>query len=154
MEGMIHHHNGDIRYLLDELGINKKIWDEWKKQDPTFQQVENMGKQDVQLLLESALLKRAVGFEVTEVQQSDTITYHRYYPPNVDALKFLLINIAPDKYDRANARADIPQIVINALTFEQKGQQIVEEFEPNDNEAGIDSSTSGGQGSIESDIQK
>jgi hypothetical protein len=137
MEGMIHHHHGDLKPLFDELGINSKIWGEWKRQDKNFQFAENQGKEDITVLLESALLRRAIGFEVTEEQKSektgDTITYHRYYPPNVDALKFLLINIMPEKYDRANARADMPQVVINAIGFEQKGQQLLDKLEVIDN---------------------
>jgi hypothetical protein len=133
MEGMIHHYNGDLKPLFRELGINQKIWNEWKTQNPKFQEVEISGQRDIQVIIESALLNRAVGFYVTEEQKSektgDTITYHRYYPPNVDALKFLCINLMPEKYDRANARMDMPQVIINALNFEQKGAKMIEALE-------------------------
>lgn len=90
--------------IAHNCGINERSLRNWKKRFPEFAQALRKGKEVVDYEVENALLKRALGYEYTEVtvEESDRGPKRRetvkLEPPNVTALLFWLKARRPDKW--------------------------------------------------------
>lgn len=82
---------------------------EWKKKHPEIAEALKKGKAVVDIQVENALLKRALGYDYEEsriemVTGRDgreivkNVTYRKHSPPNVTAAIFWLKNRMPEKY--------------------------------------------------------
>lgn len=106
--------------VSDNIGINVSTLYEWKKKYPEINDALKSGKEVIDIKVENALLKAALGYEEEEVkrfiQQVDGKRTEkiektkRHYPPNVTALIFWLKNRKPEFWrdiKAIDARQDI-----------------------------------------------
>lgn len=97
--------------IAHNCGICKTTLYQWKKQFPELAEALKRGKEVVDYQVENALLKRALGYEYTEVmvEESDEATRRRettkQSAPDVRAQMFWLKNRRPDKW-RLRPRED------------------------------------------------
>lgn len=95
--------------LIDEqiahnMGIATGTLYDWKNKYPEISEALKKGKEIVDIIVENALLKRALGYQYTEVTEEDgdlvrkvkKVTKHM--PPDVTAQIFWLKNRRPDKW--------------------------------------------------------
>lgn len=90
--------------IAHNCGINRASLTRWKKRFPEFAQALRKGREVVDYEVENALLKRALGYEYTEVTREETDKGEKrretvkLEPPNVTALLFWLKTRRPDKW--------------------------------------------------------
>lgn len=98
--------------IATRLGIAESTWHDYKNKHPELAEAVIKGRQDLISDVKSALIKRAKGFEYTEVKEysrmsEDGVTVYeekttKYQPPDVAACNSVLQNIDKDWYrDRA-----------------------------------------------------
>lgn len=91
--------------LAEKMGINRATLYDWKKKYPNISDVLKKGKEIVDIQVENALLKRALGYDYQEekIEKSDkdgvkvTQTL-KHVPPDTTAQIFWLKNRRPDKW--------------------------------------------------------
>ncbi len=87
--------------ISTELEIAESTLNLWKLKHPEFSESLKIGKMDINKLVENALLKRALGFEVTEEKvfsnNGEIVTHNglKYFPPDVAAAFIWLKNRDP-----------------------------------------------------------
>ena len=97
--------------IAHNCGINRDTLYEWKKKYPEISKALNRGKEVVDYEVENALLRRALGYEYTEVtvEESDRGAKRRestkHMAPDVGAQTLWLKNRRPDKW-REKPRED------------------------------------------------
>jgi len=90
--------------IAEKLRICRKTLTNWKNAHPEFKKALNSGKSQVDDQVESALLKRALGYEIEEDKimqyMGDPVIVPtlKHYPPEVIACIFWLKNRRPDKW--------------------------------------------------------
>lgn len=90
--------------LAEKIGINRATLYDWKKKYPNISDALKKGKEIVDIRVENALLKRALGYSYTEVmdETSEDGVKHRetvkFIPPDTTAQIFWLKNRRPDKW--------------------------------------------------------
>lgn len=90
--------------LAEKMKIGVRTLYEWKVRYPQISQALKKGKEIVDIQVENALLKRALGYSYTEImdETSEDGTKHRetvkFIPPDVTAQIFWLKNRRPDKW--------------------------------------------------------
>lgn len=92
--------------MADELGIAESTFHKWKKDHPEFSDAIAKGKEKPNRLVESALIKSALGHngdDVTQYRDADgnitgTVMHRRYIPPSTGAMVFFLKNRIPDRW--------------------------------------------------------
>ena len=88
--------------LARKMGISRSTLSAWKVAYPDISDVLKKGKEVVDIEVENALLKRALGYEYTEtmVEQSEegfkTRKTKKFIPPDVTAQIFWLKNRKPE----------------------------------------------------------
>lgn len=101
--------------LVDEqiahnMGIATGTLYEWKNKYPEISEALKKGKEIVDIIVENALLKRALGYQYTEVTEEDGDLGHKvkkvtkHMPPDVTAQIFWLKNRRPDKWRDGNGQ--------------------------------------------------
>lgn len=97
--------------LAERIGINRATLYDWKKKYPNISDALKKGKEIVDIQVENALLKRALGYSYTEVMEetSEDVVKHRetvkFIPPDTTAQIFWLKNRRPDKW---RDKPDVP----------------------------------------------
>jgi|SRR5690554_3646741 len=88
-----------------KLGISKGTFYNYIKQYPAFKEALEEGKAPVDVEVEDAILKRALGYEFTEVKTTvigdkvvKTEKTTKHIPANSDSAKFWLINRRPENW--------------------------------------------------------
>ena len=90
--------------LAEKIGINRATLYDWKKKYPNISNALKKGKEIVDIQVENALLKRALGYSYTEtvVETNEDGVKHRetvkFIPPDTTAQIFWLKNRRPDKW--------------------------------------------------------
>lgn len=93
--------------LAKNMGIRRETLIEWKKKYPNISNTLKKGKEIVDIEVENALLKRALGFQYDEVTQElntdtqrleTTKVVKKMVVPDTTAQIFWLKNRRPDKY--------------------------------------------------------
>ncbi len=91
--------------IAEKIGINRATLYDWKKKYPNISNALKKGKEVVDIQVENALLKRALGYEFQEerVERSDKdgvkiVQTIKHVPPDTTAQIFWLKNRRPDKY--------------------------------------------------------
>lgn len=90
--------------LAEKIGIAVSTLYDWKNKFLDISEALKKGKEIVDMEVENALLKRALGYSYTEVmtEESTEGTKHRetvkFIPPDTTAQIFWLKNRRPDKY--------------------------------------------------------
>jgi MarR-like DNA-binding transcriptional regulator SgrR of sgrS sRNA len=91
--------------IAENLGIGIRTFYEYKNEFPQFAQALKNGKEVVDVMVENALLKAALGYEYEEdaIGKDGVYTLKKYAQPNTTALIFWLKNRRPgtwrDKQD-------------------------------------------------------
>ena len=106
--------------ISHNMGINRTTLYEWKAKYPDISNTLKKGKEVVDLEVENALLKRALGYdyeEKTEELRVDrktgkkkmvvTRSIHKHAPPDITALIFWLKNRMPDRWKDKQAAVEI-----------------------------------------------
>lgn len=113
-DGLLRIHGWARDGLTDEqiahnMGISRFTLQEWRKKFPSISSTLKAGKAPVDVEVENALLKSALGFEyeetITEIveqpngtQKKQIKKVKRYSPPNSTAQIFWLKNRRPDRW--------------------------------------------------------
>lgn len=87
--------------IASNLGIAPGTLYEWKKRYPEFSKALKNGKEVVDLQVENALLRNALGFEYVEevvTNRGEVVTVRKYERPNTTAQIFWLKNRLPEKW--------------------------------------------------------
>ena len=93
------------REIADCMGVNYNTLLRWQKDFSLIREAMSLGKEELVLSAEHALLQRALGYESTERQVTidnegkEVIrTTTKHHPPDFSALQFFLINMKPDTW--------------------------------------------------------
>ena len=91
--------------IAETLGVAYSTFRKYKEQYPALNSSLKKGRQTLVMELRSALIRRAKGFEITEIKRvfeygalAKTETTTKYYPPDVAALNLCLKNYDPDHW--------------------------------------------------------
>lgn len=91
--------------LAEKMGVGTRTLYDWKERFPQISQALKRGKEVVDIQVENALLKRALGYEYTEerieVSEKDgrkVVQTVKTVPPDTTAQIFWLKNRRPDKW--------------------------------------------------------
>ncbi len=100
--------------IAHNCGINRDTLNDWKKRFPVISDALKEGREVVDLQVENALLKRALGYDYTEttIEESDskgTIkrTVQKHVAPDVTAQIYWLKNRKRDTWKDNHDRAEI-----------------------------------------------
>ena len=103
-----------LEQLAGKMGINPATLYDWKNKYPKISEALKKGKEVVDIQVENALLKRALGYDYQEqrIEKSDKdgtkiIQTIRHIPADTTAQIFWLKNRRPDKWrDKPEAPGD------------------------------------------------
>lgn len=91
--------------IASNIGIRRETLYQWKAKYPNISNALKKGKEVVDIEVENALLKRALGYDYEEerTEASDrygakVVKIKKHMPPDVTAAIFWLKNRMPDKY--------------------------------------------------------
>lgn len=91
--------------IADRMGISRSTLSDWKTKHPDISDTLKKGKEVIDIQVENALLKRALGYDYTEekVEISDkdgkkVVQTVKHVPPDTTAQIFWLKNRRPDKW--------------------------------------------------------
>lgn len=91
------------KQVAKNIGITEMTFHNWRKANPDFDNIIKKTKEVVDFEVENALLKRALGYEVDEVQirkrgdlPPEKIVVRKKIPPDVNAQMFWLKNRKPE----------------------------------------------------------
>ena len=92
--------------IAENMGISCSTLYDWKNKYSDISESLKRGKEVVDVLVENALFKRALGYEYKEVTKEDGVTTKvvtKHMPPDTTAQIFWLKNRRPDLWrDRKN----------------------------------------------------
>lgn len=113
--------------IASNIGVSYSTFREWLKKFPALQAALKIGKAPVDLQVENALLKRALGYDYQEVTCEDgkpvkVVTKHM--APDTTAQIFWLKNRRPDRWrDRVeNAPAVSNELLTSLMILEKRDQ--------------------------------
>lgn len=113
--------------IAKNIGIAVRTYYEWQERFPQFRQAIKKGKAPVDIQVENALLKRALGYEyeetITEIeeveegrQKKHVRRIRKHMPPDVGAIVFWLKNRKPGKWrDKIEAAPDMENELLQSL---------------------------------------
>lgn len=95
--------------IAQKMGVASSTYYEWKRRYPALAEAVSKGKEVVDIKVENALLKRALGYTCTEVRKEGTVNgikngtakvviTEKPVPPDVTAQIFWLKNRKPDTW--------------------------------------------------------
>ena len=111
--------------LAEKMGINPATLYDWKNKHPEISEALKKGKEIVDIQVENALLKRALGYEYmeerVEISEKDgrkVIQTTKTVPPDTTAQIFWLKNRRPDQWrDKpVEGAPEVNQTEVDALT--------------------------------------
>ena len=113
--------------IAKNIGIAVRTYYEWQERFPQFRQAIKKGKAPVDIEVENALLKRALGYEyeetITEIeeveegrQKKHIRRIRKHMPPDVGAIVFWLKNRKPGKWrDKIEAAPETGNELLQSL---------------------------------------
>lgn len=87
--------------LCEKLRIGKDTLYKWKREKPQFKEALKESKEEVDLQVENALLRNALGYEYYEdtvTNKGEVVRIKRHKPPNTTAQIFWLKNRKPREW--------------------------------------------------------
>lgn len=110
--------------LAEKIGINRATLYDWKKKFPNISDALKKGKEIVDIQVENALLKRALGYDYQEekIEKSDkdgvkVIQILKHIPPDTTAQIFWLKNRRPERWrDKPDMPGD-PEVLKKARSI-------------------------------------
>lgn len=124
--------------LAGNMGICRSTLYEWQKRNRAFAAAVKRGKVPVDIQVENALLKSALGYTQTvkkAVRNAEGYTYvdeEVYFPPQTAAQIFWLKNRRPDRWrDKPAPEAPREESIVDRLTRELIGIQSAKSDETN-----------------------
>ena len=115
--------NEQIAY---NMGCNRSTLQNWMKQEKAIDEAVREGKEVVDIQVENALLKRALGYEYTEevaTPMGEIKEVKRHKEPDVTAAIFWLKNRKPDTW-RNKEKADVEAVQANTAYTKAKTKLI------------------------------
>ncbi|WP_219987242.1 transposase [Gracilibacillus dipsosauri] len=112
--------------IAKNIGITTSTFYEWKKKYAEFSDVLKKGKEVVDIQVENALLKRALGFHYEEelvAATGEVVQVTRYEKPDVTAAIFWLKNRKPNTW-RNKEKVDIDKIKADIELTKEKTKLI------------------------------
>lgn len=96
--------------IAHNMGIHASTFRRWRRENELLRSAYEKGASIVDERMESALIKKAEGFEYDEVTKEydseGNLKYKKVvkkrFPPDVPALKFYTMNRMPDKWSEVN----------------------------------------------------
>lgn len=142
------------KQLADKMGVAESTYYEWRRRFPALAEAVADGKEVVDVKVENALLKRALGYTYTETKREGTVNgikngtakitmTEKTVPPDVTAQIFWLSNRKPDKWRKKVEAVSV--IETKGLALEELEKMVLEEDESDEN---------GSAGSCGADIDK
>ncbi|MBO5958876.1 MAG: helix-turn-helix domain-containing protein [Lentisphaeria bacterium] len=113
--------------IAKNIGIAPRTYYEWQERFPQFRQAIKKGKAPVDVQVENALLKRALGYEyeetITEIeeveegrQKKHIRRIKKHMPPDVGAIVFWLKNRKPGRWrDKIETAPEIGNELLQSL---------------------------------------
>ncbi len=93
------------RELASKLGVTPKTLAKWEREYEEIAKAVRRGREITDATVENAILKKALGFEVTEVKKvikadgaEEITTVSKCVPPDISAASVWLKNRCPDKW--------------------------------------------------------
>ncbi len=90
--------------IAQKIGVSYSVFSRWKKRFPKILKAVSAGAEITDFWVESALLKRALGYEYRETKkktsdkgEEETVTI-KEMPPDLSAISIWLKNRRPDKW--------------------------------------------------------
>jgi len=143
---------GDYQKIAEFVGIGVSTLNYWKKKHPEFLAAIKKGKNHLRADLESALFKKARGFEWTETRTKtvpcpdddkkeillETVTITKFTPPDTGALVFALCNLWKEDWKQQQAIdmkhsgkiETTPDLVLDPETARQVGDILASKIQP------------------------
>lgn len=122
--------------LAWKMGINPATLYDWKNKYPKISEALKKGKEVVDIQVENALLKRALGYDYQEqrIEKSDKdgtkiIQTIRHIPADTTAQIFWLKNRRPDKWRDKPEVSALPNDAIKEDGLSQSLREMAEELE-------------------------
>jgi len=90
--------------IAEELEISEKTLNNWKEKYPEFLQSMSRGKNQIDDQVESALLKKALGYEYDDEKPFQfqggpvKVTYKKIVDPDYNSIRLWLLNRRPKKW--------------------------------------------------------
>ena len=118
--------------IADNMGINHATLYEWIKKYSEIANALKKGEEVMVYEVENALYKSAIGYDVTETDQTETVSpdgtrvvakhaRKRHVPPSVGAICFILKNRRSDKWQDKPAVVDMTALnKLDAILKEAK----------------------------------
>lgn len=108
--------------IAKNIGISRSTLGAWKNRFSSISDTLKKGKEIVDIQVENALYKRAVGYTTTEkrteisLKDSKTVTITKEVPPDVTAAIFWLKNRKPEAWrDKSEIHATSEDTIIDKL---------------------------------------
>lgn len=99
--------------LAKKLGVAPKTLSLWERKYPQIEEALRQGREITDVQVENAILKKALGFETTEIKKvvkadgaEETTTIHKSVPPDVSAASVWLKNRCPERWRDKPQEAD------------------------------------------------
>lgn len=90
-----------VSQICRELGINRQVWYTTKERYPELQNIITAAEADSVENVKASLYMKAVGFKyVAEkvLSNGKIVRYNKFCEPDINAIKFLLLNKAPEEF--------------------------------------------------------
>ena len=91
--------------LAEKIDVNPKTLSMWEKKYPEIENAIKRGRDITDVYVENAILKKALGFETTEVKKvvkadgaEEVTTVYKSVPPDVSAASVWLKNRCPERW--------------------------------------------------------
>lgn len=91
--------------LAEKINVNPKTLSIWEKKYPEIENAIRRGRDITDIYVENAILKKALGFETTEVKKvvkadgaEEVTTVYKSVPPDVTAASVWLKNRCPERW--------------------------------------------------------
>lgn len=116
--------------IAHNMGINRCTLRDWKNKYPTISNALKKGKEVVDLMVENALLKRALGYEYEEIRtetergiETKRVVTTKMVIPDTTAQIFWLKNRRPDRWrDRKDIDVDMGEQVAGVVVLPEIGK--------------------------------
>lgn len=90
-----------VSQICKELGINRQVWYTAKERYPELQNVITAAEVDTVENVKASLYMKAVGFKYQAekvLSNGKIVKYNKFVEPDINAIKFLLLNKAPEEF--------------------------------------------------------
>lgn len=134
----------DMSQIAKNIGISRYTLYRWCDQHKPIGDALKKGSDICHVEVENALYKKAIGYDVTETEQTETTSPDgfttvqkrarcRHIPPDLGAICFILKNRMPDKWKDRPETVDNSALEVLADILNTTRAQATEQFKETDN---------------------